>query len=74
MGYLRIQRGPAAQLNSRGTVLHMQHPHQYTDYAKLAKRQKKPKVVQYAKRKKNTRINTTHSNYETTCFFKSTCK
>ena len=46
IGNQRIQRGPAAQLNSRGTVLHTQHPHQYTDYAKLVKRQRVPKVVQ----------------------------
>ena len=49
MGYPRFQRGPAAQLNSRGTVLHTQHPHQYTDYAKIAKRQRKPKVMQRPK-------------------------
>ena len=59
MGYPRIQRGPAAQLNSRGTVLHMQHPHQYTDYAKLIKRQRKPKVVQRVSGKKDTKVSTT---------------
>ena len=38
-------------------MLHTQHPYQYTDYTKIAKRQKKPKVMQRPKPVRKQRIN-----------------